>query len=208
MRKVKRWFSGLSRLSRSGLEKWHERSSSPRRLKDIAVLVATILGGVGGLVAALQFIWPTVTEGSAELSNLEVGPNVTYGEYLQRPGVSASEVTVADDESLKRAGTIIYFHAQMNGSPKEVYPVKWSVLDANTKLPEDPGLDRQPAWPTPAIQPQQRQKSQADYETWVPFPSWDTKGLFLVRLDIYQKTKEGDEQPLDHKEVSIGTQEK
>jgi hypothetical protein len=188
---VKVWFKGLSR-------------------------VKTLIVGLGGVAGALVAIYSLATllfpalqptppslVAKATLSNPEVIPNVTLGEYIQQSTI-VTEKNVASslsDEQRQRLGSIIYFDVELRGYEGQRCDLRWSIYDADTKQPIS-GLTQQPAWPT-AILVAHHQVSKSQWETWVPFPR-EGHGPFLVRLEIYTNVGE-QEVRLDATEVTIGT---
>jgi hypothetical protein len=203
---------GDHRSSKSKVGAWFGKLSGPKKVATVIVAVATGVAAIGSAVSMMftgaAWLFPSIkppppsVESEANLSNLEVVPNVTLGEYFQWPGMPAKDVASRlSEEQLQRLGSIIYFDVELKGFAGERLALKWSVFDADTTRPIR-GLTNQGAWPSNFVRPQ-HDVSRRQLETWVPFPQ-NGRGAFLVRLDVYA-TLDGGEALLDSEEVEVST---
>ena len=197
---------------KSGIKGWFRDLS---RTKQIATVIVAVAGGfvtlgtaIGMIFGAVAWFFPSVQppprsiEGGVTLSNLEVVPNVTLGEYLRWPGMPANvQESHVSEEQRQRVGTIIRFDIELKGFARERVSLKWSVFDADTGNPIR-GRTEQPAWPSNYVAPQ-HDVSKTQRETWVPFPR-NGKGAYSVTLEAYAVI-EGSEIRLDSEEVKVNT---
>jgi hypothetical protein len=194
---------------KAGIRAWFDNlNKGTKTIVAVAGGFVTLVTAIGMLYAAVVWLFPSLQrpppslEGGVTLSNLDVGPIVTLGEYLRWPGMPAEvQVSEVSEERRQRLGNIIRFDVELKGFAGERVYLGWSVFDADTGKPVS-GLTEQPAWPSNYVEPQ-HDVSKTEVETWVPFPRND-KGTFLVTIESYAVI-EGSKERVASEEVKVST---
>jgi hypothetical protein len=186
---------------------WQRLKGLPNFWKGVGAVVSTfaaILGVAAWLFPSLQ-PQPPSSETWADLSNLAEGPHLTLNEYLQRPGVPATDRQNAENllggEDKGKVGSVVFFDVEVKGYRGEPTHIVWSLYEEGTRKPVV-GLTNQKAWPYSLIEPRSETRKLA-LETWVPLPR-ESKGPFVLSLEMFGGEGEG---RLDYEEVTIQGQD-
>ena len=180
-----------------------ERPQRANLLKSATVWApvgTSLLGAMGGLVAAFFLIWPNLapsTENHAEIKKIAVEPAVTLQQYFDHPSVrqSLERLRLAYPERTQRLldherqrlgviGTVLHFEVQLEGLRTVPIASRWSLFegDKGIRLAESESLDPLPL----TFRIEKKEADTGTWEVWI-----DTSRVegsrFFVRLELYDE---------------------
>jgi hypothetical protein len=111
---------------------------APGRLRAVPTVARAVTGVVGFVAALLGVVfvlWPSLkpegppAEQSATLSQAQVDTGMTFGQYLDRIGMSRRPY---ERTTLDRRGAYVEFDFSVRGYKDQHLPLGWQLLDART----------------------------------------------------------------------------
>jgi hypothetical protein len=149
--------------------RWHV----PRAGLAAAGLAIAVIGIVAMLLPSLSPQNQPATR-AARLSNPTLDSNVTFGQYLDRKGMSRKPYT-ATPALLARRGAYLRFDFRVQGFKGKNLPLRWQLIDADTgdQLDHSNAVSIRPDADT----------DQASWDFWVPFRRGHRR--MYVELQLY-----------------------
>ena len=148
----------------------------PRRLPGARLIGALV--AVAVVAAAFLVLWPALkpqdapATKAARLSNLTLDRDVTFGQYLDRKGLSRQPYGPAQ---LARRGAFVAFDFRIQGYHGKRLPLRWQLMDARTGDQLDQSRD---VAITPAAN-----TDQGSWDVWVPLPRGHKR--FYIQVQLY-----------------------
>jgi hypothetical protein len=136
-----------------------------RSLPRVARAVAAIVGFVATVLGMVFVLWPSLkpdappTDRGAKLSDAQVEPGLTFGQYLDRIEQSRRPYGPAD---LGRRGAFVEFDFSVRGYKDKSLPLRWQLVEARSGVQLDQSRDLR-------VKPQVSTDA-GSWNVWVPLP--------------------------------------
>jgi hypothetical protein len=158
------------------------QAAAARSLGKIYKAIAASIGVISSIAGLVFLFAPDLQPSgaapaqSANLSELRVDPDATFGQYLARIDQSPAGYS---DQQVRRRGALLDFRVRIEGFKGRTLLLKWELFDDAT------GVERRES---KAIQiSPTNATNEATWQFWVPLPT--DRGRYVAIVELVEKKK-------------------